>query len=372
MILEILTRWFQGTTLLNFFQYLTVRAALSAVVSFLVALLIGPKMIAWLRYRKIGEDTGKSDSAVLKQLHHDKKGTPTMGGVLIMASLFITVGLFGQWRNLYVVLAMFGTAALTFVGALDDWIKLNHVKQSGLSARAKMLLQVAVCLALSYAIYLIARNSGYKSPFLLRIPFLKDAWIDLSFWAGAPYVVVAAFVMVGCSNAVNLTDGLDGLATGCSVMATLALTVIIYVVGREDFTRYLLLPHVPGAAELTIVGAALAGSSLGFLWFNAYPAQVFMGDTGSLPIGGLLGYLAVVARQELVLPFIGGLFVIEALSVMLQVGWFKLSKGKRILRCAPLHHHFQFLGWHEVKVVTRFWIVGAICAIIGLATLKVR
>jgi len=328
-------------------------------------------VIAWLRRRKIGEDTAKTDSERLAQLHQDKKGTPTMGGLLLMLALFIAVGLFGDWRNQYVALAMCGTAALACIGALDDWIKLNHVKSSGLSARSKMGLQIAVCVALSYAIFWIASERGDPKPFLLRFPFLKDTWLDLSFWAGAPYVAFAAIVMIGCSNAVNLTDGLDGLATGCSVMATIALTVITYIAGREDFTRYLLLPYVPGAAELTIVGAALAGSCLGFLWFNAYPAQVFMGDTGSLPIGGLLGYLAVVTRQELVLPIIGGLFVIEALSVILQVGSFKL-RGKRIFKIAPLHHHYQFLGWHEVKVVTRFWIVGAVCAVVGLATLKLR
>lgn len=370
MILEIL-RLFPGTALENLFQYLTFRAALAAVLSFLVAITFGPRIIEWLRWRKIGENTGKSDSVELAQMHASKKGTPTMGGIIIVLAILVSVGLVGQWRNLYVTLSMFGTLALAFVGVLDDWIKLNSVKRPGLSARAKAGLQLAVCSGLAIAITMLAKHGGDVSPFQLRVPFLKDSVIDLSAWGGAPYVVFATLVMVACSNAVNLTDGLDGLATGCSVMATLALTVIIYVVGRADFTSYLLLPHVPGAAELTIVGAALTGACLGFLWFNAYPAQVFMGDTGSLPIGGLLGFLAVVAKQELVLPFVCGLFVIEAVSVILQVGSFKL-RGKRIFKIAPLHHHFQFLGWHEVKVVTRFWIVGAICAIVGLATLKVR
>lgn len=371
MILELL-RFFPGTSLENLFQYLTFRAALAAVVSFLVAILLGPQVIGWLRARKIGEHTGKTDSQKLAELHAGKAGTPTMGGVLIILALFVAVGLVGQWRNRYVVLAMGGTLALTCVGFLDDWIKLNRIKQSGLSARGKLALQILVCAALSFSIFRITPlQPGDASPYLLRLPFLKDQWLDLSFWGGAPYVLFASLVMVGCSNAVNLTDGLDGLATGCAVMATLAMTVLVYVTSRFDYAQYLLLPHVPQAAELTIVGSALAGACLGFLWFNAHPAEVFMGDTGSLPIGGLLGFLAVVSRSELVLPIIGGVFVVEALSVILQVGSFKL-RGKRIFRIAPLHHHFQFGGWHEVKVVTRFWIVGAICAIVGLATLKVR
>lgn len=370
MILELL-RFFPGTSLENLFQYLTFRAALAAVVSFLVAIAAGPSVIGWLRARKIGEQTGKTDSQKLAELHAGKAGTPTMGGVLIILSLFVAVGLFGDWRNSYVVLAMCGTLALTGVGFLDDWIKLNRIKEAGLSARGKFALQIMVCAALSYSIFLIAPREVGVSPYLLRLPFLKDEWIDLSFWGGTPYVMFAALVMVGCSNAVNLTDGLDGLATGCAVMATLAMTVLIYVTSRFDFAEYLLLPHVPQASELTIVGSALTGACLGFLWFNAHPAEVFMGDTGSLPIGGLLGFLAVVSRSELVLPIVGGVFVVEALSVILQVGSFKL-RGKRIFRIAPLHHHFQFGGWHEVKVVTRFWIVGAICAIVGLATLKVR
>jgi phospho-N-acetylmuramoyl-pentapeptide-transferase len=374
VILELL-RFFPGTTLENLFQYLTFRAALAAVVSFLVAILAGPRLIAWLRARRIGEQTGKTDSAKLAELHKEKAGTPTMGGVLIMLSLFVAVGAFGDWRNRYVALAMAGTLALTAVGFLDDWIKLNRIKESGLKARSKLALQIAVCIALSYSIFWVtAHEPGMQgeSPFLLRLPFLKDSFLDLSFWGGAPYVLFAAVVMISCSNAVNLTDGLDGLATGCSVMATLAMTILVYVTSRFDYAKYLLLPHVPGAAELTIVGSALAGACLGFLWFNAHPAEVFMGDTGSLPIGGLLGFLAVVSRSELILPIIGGVFVMEALSVILQVGSFKLRGGKRIFRIAPLHHHFQFGGWHEVKVVTRFWIVGAICAIVGLATLKVR
>jgi phospho-N-acetylmuramoyl-pentapeptide-transferase len=370
MILELL-RLLEWSALENLVRYLTFRAAAAAVTGFLVAILLGPWVIEWLRGRKIAENTAKTDSLRLAEMHHGKRGTPTMGGVLVIGALLVSVGLFGNWRNPYVTMSMLGAIALCGVGFLDDWIKLNDVKRPGLKARHKALLQVVICASLAYSVTYIAEITGDPAPLQLRLPFLKDVYIDLSWWGGVPYVAFATLVMVGCSNAVNLTDGLDGLATGCSVMATLALTFIIYVVGRQDFTSYLLLPHVPGAAELTIVGAGLAGACLGFLWFNAYPAQVFMGDTGSLPIGGVLGFIAIVGKQELVLPIVGGLFVVEALSVILQVGSFKL-RGKRIFKIAPLHHHFQFLGWHEVKIVTRFWIVGAICAIVGIATLKVR
>ncbi len=370
MVLELLNL-FHGTALWNLFQYLTFRAALAAVAGFLIALILGPGLIRALRRRKIGENVEKTDSDQLRELHQGKRGTPTMGGVLILAAVLGAVLLFGRLDNLYVQLALLGTVAFGLVGSIDDWIKLNDKRQSGLTARWKLVFQFAVALALAFAIVMLADLGGDTRPYSLQVPFLKDGSIDLSFAWGVPYLTFAAFVMVFTSNAVNLTDGLDGLATGCAVIASATLTVIIYVIGRRDFTEYLLIPYVPGAAELTIVGAGLSGACLGFLWFNAFPAQVFMGDTGSLPIGGLLGFLAIVARQELVLPIVCGVFMMEAGSVILQVGSFKLRK-KRIFRIAPIHHHFQFAGWHEVKVVVRFWIIAVVCAILGLASLKVR
>ncbi|MBI4881514.1 MAG: phospho-N-acetylmuramoyl-pentapeptide-transferase [Planctomycetes bacterium] len=370
MILELLSL-LEGTALENLFGYLTFRAALAAVCAFLVAVLCGAPVIAYLRRRKIGEDVQKTDSARLAELHEAKAGTPTMGGVLILLAVLSAVLLFGRLRNPYVVLALLGTIGFGFVGAIDDWIKLSHKNRPGLRAGTKLILQLAVALALALAIVMLAERGGAENPYQLRLPFAKDCFIDLSLLGGTIYLLFAVLVMIATSNAVNLTDGLDGLATGCSLIASATFAVIIYVVARKDFTDYLLIPQVPGAGELTIVCTALAGACLGFLWFNAYPAQVFMGDTGSLPIGGLIGFMAVVARQELVLPIICGVFVLEALSVVLQVGSFKL-RGKRIFRIAPVHHHFQFAGWHEVKVVVRFWIIAVIFAILGLATLKVR
>ncbi len=361
----------EGTPLWNLFQYLTVRAALAAVVAFLVAVLCGPRVIRWLVRRKIGENVEKTDSLRLAELHGEKRGTPTMGGILILAALLSSVLLFGRLTSAYVQLALLGTVAFGFLGAMDDWIKLNDSNRPGLSARTKMLFQIGIALALAMAVVLLAKRGGDPRPYVVHIPGMKEHALDLSFWSGAPYLLFAVFVMVAMTNAVNLTDGLDGLATGCSAIAALTFGVLIYVAGRIDFTEYLLIPYVPGAAELTIVCAALAGACLGFLWFNAFPAQVFMGDTGSLPIGGLIGFTAVVAHQELVVPIVCGVFVMEAGSVVLQVGSFKL-RGKRIFRIAPIHHHFQFAGWHEVKVVVRFWIVALVCAILGLATLKVR
>lgn len=362
---------FEGTALWNLLQYLTVRAALSAVLAFTVAVLCGPRVIRWLVSRKIGEHVDKTDSLKLAELHEKKSGTPTMGGILILAAVLGAVLLFGRLSNPYVQLALLGTIAFGFLGAMDDWIKLNDTNRPGLSARTKMLFQVMISLSLAMAVVVLAKRGGDASPSLLHVPGFKESVLDLSFLGGVPYLLMAVLVMVAMTNAVNLTDGLDGLATGCSAIAAATFGVVIYVAGRADFTEYLMIPHVPGAAELTIVCSALAGACLGFLWFNAFPAQVFMGDTGSLPIGGLIGFVAVVAHQELVVPIICGVFVIEAGSVVLQVGSFKL-RGKRIFRIAPIHHHYQFAGWHEVKIVVRFWIVALVCAILGLATLKVR
>jgi phospho-N-acetylmuramoyl-pentapeptide-transferase len=371
VVLEILRLLFAGSPAENLFGYLTFRSALAAVCAFLVSVLAGPKVIAWLRKRKIGEDVSKTDSEKLAELHGSKRGTPTMGGVLILGAVLSAILLFGNLRNSYVILAMLGATAFGITGFIDDWIKLNYKGRPGLAASTKMVLLLLVSLAVAIAVVAVAHRAGDPNPYQLRLPFFKDLFVDLSLLGGTLYLVFAVFVLAASTNAVNLTDGLDGLATGCAAIAAVAFAVIIYVTGRADYAEYLQLPYVRGAGELTIVCAALAGACLGFLWFNAFPAQVFMGDTGSLPVGGLLGFVAIVARQELVLPIVGGVFVMEAGSVILQVGSFKLRK-KRIFRIAPIHHHFQFAGWHEVKVVIRFWIFAVIFAILGLATLKVR
>lgn len=365
VLLELL-EMISGTPIWNLFQYVTIRASLAAVFAFLVTVASGPAIIRYLRRRKIGEDVTKKDSGVLVTLHESKGGTPTMGGVLILIAVLASSLLFGRLRNSFVLLVMLGTTALGFVGFIDDWIKLSYKDRPGLRAASKLLLQFMVCGALAWAVTYVG-----SPPYEIQLPFVKGAALDLSPFHGVLYIVFATVLIVGFSNAVNLTDGLDGLATGCAIMAAVAFAIIVYIVGRVDYSEYLHLTHVRGASELTIICAALAGANMGFLWFNAHPAQVFMGDTGSLPIGGLLGLVAVIAKQEFVLLIVGGVFVMEAVSVVLQVGSFKL-RGKRIFRIAPIHHHFQFAGWHEVKVVTRFWIIAAICAIAGLATLKVR
>jgi phospho-N-acetylmuramoyl-pentapeptide-transferase len=363
--------YFRNTSLWNLFQYVTLRAALAATTAFLTAVLLGPRLIAALRAKKIGEKVQKGDSAVLDQMHAGKAGTPTMGGLLVLIAILVAIGLFGRLSNHYVVLAALSTIGFSCVGLIDDWTKLSGRNKKGISPRLKMVLLLAVAFAIAIAIVLLAKQAGEATPYVVRLPFLKDVVLDLSWMHGSLYLVFCIVVLLGSSNAVNLTDGLDGLATGCAAIAAAAFSVIIYVVGRKDTTEYLLIAYVPGSGELAIVCAALAGACLGFLWFNSYPAQIFMGDTGSLLIGGLLGFVAIVARQELVLPIVGGVFVMEAASVILQVGSFKLT-GKRIFRIAPIHHHFQFAGWHEVKVVSRFWILAVIFAIAGVATLKVR
>ncbi len=370
MILWLLEN-FEGTPLWNLFHYVTFRAAFAAVTAFLTAVLLGPRVIAMLRRRKIGENTEKTDSATLAEMSVSKKGTPTMGGILIIAAVEVAVLLFGRLSSAHVQMALLATLGFGAVGFIDDWIKLSYKNRPGLAAASKMGLLVFVSCALAIGIVIFAERSADVSAYAVRFPFLKNLELDLSFGHGVLYLLFAMCVMVAASNSVNLTDGLDGLATGCAAIASVAFTLILYVTGRADWSTYLNLPHIPGAAELTIVCAALGGACIGFLWFNAFPAQVFMGDTGSLTIGGLLGFLAVVAKQELVLLIVGGVFVVEALSVILQVGSFK-TRGKRIFRCAPIHHHFQFAGWHEVKVVVRFWIVAVVFAIAGLATLKVR
>jgi phospho-N-acetylmuramoyl-pentapeptide-transferase len=340
---------------------ITARAALAALLSFLLAVVLGPRSIAWLA-RRFREPI-KSDSAELRRLHEVKKATPTMGGLFILAGLFGSILVAGDLTNRYLQLGLAVAAGLALLGAIDDLVKLRTAR-SGLSARGKLTGQLFVAAAAAIVLYFDhARLPGG----LLLPPPWNLAAVSLGAW----FIPLAILVMVGSSNAVNLTDGLDGLAGGCMLFATAAMMLIVYAAGHAQWAAYLNVPHVAGCGELTVLSAAMLGAVVGFLWFNCHPAQVFMGDTGSLPLGGLLGYMAVVARQELLLVLIGGVFVAEAASVILQVGSYKWRR-QRIFLCAPLHHHFQFRGWPESKIVVRFWIAAALCALLGTACLRIN
>jgi phospho-N-acetylmuramoyl-pentapeptide-transferase len=338
---------------------ITFRAALAAMVSFLLAVVLGPRLIAWLRTRF--REPIKSRSAELCRLHAGKQATPTMGGLFIVAGLAGGTVLFGDLTNIYLLLALFVAGGLTVLGAIDDLVKLRS-PANGISARTKLLGQVAIATVAAVALY--QDHAGLADGLVLPPP-LHRTGLSLGAW----FIPLAVVVMVGASNSVNLTDGLDGLAGGCLVFAAGAMTLVVYAAGHAGWAAYLDVPRVHGAGELAVLAAGMIGAVVGFLWFNCHPAQVFMGDTGALPLGGLLGLLAVVSRQELLLVIVGGVFVVEAGSVLLQVGYYKWRR-RRIFRCAPIHHHFQFLGWPENKIVVRFWIAAALCALVGLAGLK--
>jgi phospho-N-acetylmuramoyl-pentapeptide-transferase len=334
---------------------------LAALVSFLLAVLLGPRLIAWLR-RHFREPV-KSDSAEVCRLHQGKQATPTMGGLFIVAGLVAGTLLLGDLANRYVLLALWVVGGLTLVGAVDDLIKLR-TPAHGLSPAKKLAGQLVVAIVAAVVLYqdhaALAGGLGLPSP-------LGGSGVSLGRW----FIPLAVLVIVGSSNAVNLTDGLDGLAGGCLVFATAAMTLAVYAAGHAQWAAYLDLPRIPGSGEMTVLAAGMIGSLAGFLWFNCHPAQVFMGNTGALPLGGLLGLLAVVARQELLLLVVGGVFVVEAGSVILQVAFYKWRR-RRLFLCAPLHHHFQFRGWPEDKIVVRFWIAAALCALLGVAGLKLH
>jgi phospho-N-acetylmuramoyl-pentapeptide-transferase len=379
---------------LNLFGYISFRVAAAALTAFALALWWGAPVIRWLRAHKIGEDVTKTDSADLAK-HGEasgKKGTPTMGGSFLIGSLLASVLLWARLDNIHVVLGILLTAGFASVGFVDDYKKLTVHKSNGLSKSAKMLGLSVVMLSVVGALVFYAHYSGRETLLTLYPPFLKNSAIELGtwgFWGILLFVVFQFFVIVGSSNAVNITDGLDGLAAGCTLICGLALLIFCYVTGRPDWTSYLGIPHVKAASEMAVVGGALCGACLGFLWYNAYPARVFMGDSGSLPLGGLLAWMAVVSKQELVLPLIAFVFVAELMSSKIQMLYFKLTKGKRVFTVAPIHHGLQLYGaifelpadikqnraaqkWHEVTVTTRLWIVCALCATAGLALLKVR
>jgi phospho-N-acetylmuramoyl-pentapeptide-transferase len=344
----------------NLFQYLTLRAILSALTALAVSLIAGPAVIRKLAEYKVGQ-TIRQDGP---QSHFSKAGTPTMGGALILIAVVAATLLWSDLRNRYVWIVLFVLVSFGLVGWIDDYRKLVLKDSRGLPARWKYLLQSVFGLAAALALFYTADAPTNTT---LYLPIFKNFALPLGFG----FVVIAYFWMVGFSNAVNLTDGLDGLAIMPTVLVSAALGVFAYVAGNAVFSQYLGVPSVPGAGELTIFCAALGGAGLGFLWFNTYPAQVFMGDVGALSVGAALGVIAIIVRQELVLVLMGGIFVIETLSVMIQVASFKLT-GKRVFRMAPIHHHYELKGWPEPRVIVRFWIISVILVLLGLATLKVR
>lgn len=355
---------------LNVFKYQTFRAPVACILAFLICVTFGDAVIRKLLSLKIGQPI-RSAAEVhrLNELHGGKAGTPTMGGVLLLGSVLVTTLVCASLFNLFVWTVLFVMVGLGALGFLDDYAKVRRKSSDGISARAKMLGQVGIALVSGAFLYYGIDDTTQSYIGALYVPFLKAPVIaDM----GGFSLAFFALVIVGCSNAVNLTDGLDGLAAGCTITVAMAYAVFTYVAGKYYIAQeFLFIPHHEFAGELCVICAALVGAGMGFLWFNCHPAKVFMGDTGSLAIGGTIGIIAICCKQEIVLILVGGIFVAEALSVILQVGSFKLT-GKRIFRMSPIHHHFELGGWHESQVINRFWIVSLILALAGLATLKLR
>jgi phospho-N-acetylmuramoyl-pentapeptide-transferase len=344
----------------NVFRYITFRSAGAVLTALIISFLLGPSMIAWLRRLKVGQQV-RDDGP---KTHLNKQGTPTMGGVLIIAALVSSVLLWSDLTNKYVWVVLFATLAFGGIGFWDDYLKVVKKRSTGLRAYQKFGLQVAASLVVGIFLF---KYSGDREATYLSVPFMKSFLLNLG-WFYIPFVAV---VMVGSSNAVNLTDGLDGLAIGLVGIAATANAVIVYLGGNKIIADYLKILYISGSGELVIFCGAMVGASLGFLWYNTHPAEVFMGDVGSLSLGGALGTLAVVTKHELILIVTGGIFVMETVSVALQVASFKLT-GKRIFRMAPIHHHFEQIGWPESKVIVRFWIMGIILALISIGSLKLR
>ncbi len=363
-----LTQWLaQDVRTFSVFNYITLRAVMAALTALVISFMLGPWMIRKLAAMKIGQSV-RSDGP---QTHLVKAGTPTMGGALILASVAITTLLWGDLHNAYIWVVLLTTLGVGAVGWVDDYRKVVHRNSDGLSARTKMFWQSLIALAVGIFLWSHATLPAHTE---VIVPFFKHMVLPLGM---VSFIVLVFLVIVGSSNAVNLTDGLDGLAIMPTVMVAAALAIFAYVAGHAEFSKYLGEPSIPGAGELAVFCAAISGAGLAFLWFNAYPAEVFMGDVGALALGAALGAVAVIIRQELVLFIMGGVFVVEAVSVMLQVSYFKYTKrrygtGKRILLMAPLHHHFEQKGWKETQVVVRFWIITMLLVLIGLATLKLR
>ena len=388
-----IAQWLQGLSpdlgFLRVFQYLTLRAVLGAVTALLIGLFAGPRVIRRLTELKIGQPIRTNGM----ETHHVKSGTPTMGGVLILMSIALSTLLWADLSNRFVWIVLIVTLGFGAIGWADDWRKVVYKDPNGMRSREKYLWQSIIgLLAALYLVFSISESSNLKVLELfvswvrsgfdvnlppkagLLLPFFKEVSYPLGVLG---FVILTYLVIVGSSNAVNLTDGLDGLAIMPVVMVGSALGIFAYVAGSAVYSKYLFFPHIPGAGELLIFCAAMAGAGLAFLWFNTHPAQVFMGDVGALALGAALGTIAVIVRQEIVLAIMGGIFVVEALSVMLQVTWFKYTKrkygeGRRLLKMAPLHHHFEKKGWKETQVVVRFWIITMLLCLIGLSTLKLR
>lgn len=373
LLYHVLQRYFSP---LNVFRYITVRTVYASLTAMFLGLVFGPWLIRRLREMQIGQyirEEGPQD-------HQKKAGTPTMGGVLIVLSTAVPTLLWADLSNPFILLSLFALIGFAIIGFIDDYAKVSKQQNLGLTAKKKIYLQVVVSLVVGISLLVLVTHYAYSTQ--LVIPFLKRLHPDLvfhslvnskHFWplAFLPFLVFVCVVIVGSSNAVNLTDGLDGLAIGCTVIAASALTVLTYVSSNSRWATYLDIQYIPRVGELTVFCGALVGASLGFLWYNAHPAEIFMGDVGSLSLGGTLGTVAVVIKQEILLFFVGGIFVVEALSVILQVGSFKL-RGKRIFKMAPIHHHFELLGWSESKVIVRFWIAALVFALFALTTLKLR
>ncbi|MCD4676243.1 MAG: phospho-N-acetylmuramoyl-pentapeptide-transferase [Desulfobacula sp.] len=359
MLYEFLYPYHVDFSVLNIFRYITFRTIYGGLTAFLICFLFGPFVIKKLSQMQIGQII-QTDGP---QSHLGKQGTPTMGGILILFSVFMSTAIWGNLSNHYVNILLLALMLFGFIGFVDDYLMQIKKRNMGFSAKGKFLIQVLFALIISYLIY---KCPDFNST--LTIPFFKDVSPDLGIW----YIPFACLVIVGTSNAVNLTDGLDGLAIGPYIVASVTYMFFAYVAGHAQIAEYLHVRHITSAGEISVICGTLAGAGLGFLWYNAHPAQIFMGDSVSIPLGGILGTIAIITKQEILLLIVGGLFVVEALSVIIQVLYFKLTKGKRIFRMAPLHHHFELKGWHESKVIVRFWIISITLALLSLSTLKIR
>ena len=368
MFFHLLPRFADVHIVFNLFTYITFRAAGAIVTSLLIAFVAGPAMIRWLTRLRVGQVVREEGP----ETHLKKAGTPTMGGTLIILGAVVSTLLWADLTNRYTWVCVIALLWMGTIGFVDDWLKVVRKQTEGLVGRFKMVGQYGFGLALG--IYLVWQPlSGYNAT-STGVPFFSDVMITL---APPIFVAFVATVIAGTSNAVNLTDGLDGLATGLSAIAAITFAIFAYITGRVDTSGYLGLFYLPGAGEMTIFAVALAGASIGFLWYNAHPASVFMGDTGSLALGGAFGTMAILLKSEFLLVIIGGVFVVETLSVMIQVSWYKYTarrfgEGRRVFRMAPIHHHFEKLGWPETQVVVRFWIAGLLCAFLAISTLKIR
>lgn len=346
----------------NVFRYITVRTALAGITAFLICLILGPWVIRMLDKYQIGEEISPDGPAS----HLEKRGTPSMGGILIIGATIIPAFLWGDMSNSYVKLAMSTMLLFGLLGFWDDFLKIKRKKPKGLIIRHKLFFQIGISAVIGLILIYLGFTGGFSLH--LSLPFFKK-WFPYFGWFYLPWIML---ILVGSSNSVNLADGLDGLAIGLTLISSSAFIVLCYVVGRADWSEFLNIVRVPAAAELTVFAGAMAGACLGFLWFNCHPAQIFMGDAGALSLGGTIGIIAILIKQEFLLFMVAGVFILEAISVLLQVSYFKLTGGKRIFKMAPLHHHFELIGWSEEKIVIRFWIAGIVFALFSLTALKLR